>query len=104
MFWQIVRTAPEARDAEAFEAAVGRLNVEWSKIDSLLASSGHKYLAGNSLTMGDIPLGCWANRYLRLSETDEYFERPPLPHVELWYRRLQQHPAYVQHVSSLELS
>ena len=53
--------------------------------------------------MGDIPLGCWVNRYLRLSETGA-FERPALPHVVAWYERLQQEAAYVQHVSSLELS
>jgi glutathione S-transferase len=60
-------------------------------------------LQGPSLTMGDIPLGCWVNRYLRLSETGA-FERPALPHVVAWYERLQQEAAYVQLVSSLDLS
>ena len=43
--------------------------------------------------MGDITLGAWAYKYFTLD-----IERPSLPHVESWYARLCERPAYQKHV------
>ena len=39
--------------------------------------------------MGDIPLGCFAYAWFEMP-----IERPAMPHLEAWYQRLQQRPAY----------
>jgi len=41
------------------------------------------------LTLADIPAGTALCRYFELD-----IERPPVPHVEAWYRRLQERAAY----------
>jgi glutathione S-transferase len=51
------------------------------------------YVAGEHLTMGDIPIGASLYRYFELD-----LERPPRPKVEAYYARLQDRPAYRQHV------
>lgn len=91
LFFATVRTAPEKRDP----AKIATLRDEASEILALLDQhlSGRAYVAGDSFTMGDIPLGCVAYRYFHVE-----VERPPLPHLEAWYQRLCQRPAYQKHV------
>jgi glutathione S-transferase len=43
--------------------------------------------------MGDIPLGAFVYRWNALD-----VKRPGLPKVEAYYQRLQQRPAYREHV------
>ena len=47
------------------------------------------YLAGSTFTVGDIPLGIVAYRWMVLD-----IERPALPNIEAWYRRLASRPAF----------
>ncbi|MGI9511016.1 MAG: glutathione binding-like protein [Geminicoccaceae bacterium] len=83
LFWDTVRTEPEKRDmvdvTKKAEAAGALLAV----LDTHLAD--HAYVAGNSFTMGDIPLGAVAYRYFNIS-----VERPSLPHIEAWCARLSE--------------
>jgi glutathione S-transferase len=51
------------------------------------------FLAGNRLSLADIPAGTSLYRYFELD-----IPRPALPNVAAWYRRLQQRPAYREHV------
>jgi glutathione S-transferase len=53
----------------------------------------HPYLAAASLTLADIPTGTTLYRYFELE-----IQRPSLPNVEAWYKRLQARPAYREHV------
>jgi len=48
---------------------------------------------GDQFTLADIPVGTSLYRYFELD-----IERPLLPHVVAWYERLQQRPAYREHV------
>jgi glutathione S-transferase len=48
-----------------------------------------EYLAGNTFTMGDIPLGCGIWRWMALP-----IERPALPNVQRWFDTLAQRPAF----------
>ena len=50
-------------------------------------------MLGDQFTMADIPLGCVAYRYFNID-----IQRPSLPNIEGWYTRLQQRPAYKEHV------
>jgi glutathione S-transferase len=91
VFWGLIRTPPEKRDAKAIEA--GR-----QKSAALLAVpertlSERPYLGGASFTMADIPLGCEVQRWMRVP-----IERPGFPAVEAWFERLRARPAFLKHV------
>lgn len=91
VFWGLIR-APEAeRDMAAIEAAGRQLGEVWRILDACLAESS--FVAGDRLTMGDIPLGAACYRYYALD-----IPRPRLPHLEAWYERLQESAAYRTHV------
>lgn len=91
VFWGLVRTPPEKRDLKAIESS--RLEMEdlWRIVDTHLAD--REYIAGNSFTMGDIPLGACAYRWYGLD-----MERPVLSHVEAWYERLCTQEPFREHV------
>jgi glutathione S-transferase len=55
---------------------------------------GHQpYVAGDCLTVGDIPVGTCTYRYMTME-----IPRPDLPNVAAWYQRLTERPAFVKHV------
>jgi glutathione S-transferase len=91
VFWGLVRTPPEKRDATAIAAAAKALNGLWARLDQHLAANA--YVGGKDFTMGDIPVGCMAYRWLNLP-----IERVPLPHLEAWYRRLGNREPYRKNV------
>lgn len=96
VFVGLVRTPPEARDAAAIEASRAETGELLAIPEAALA--GRPYVAGDTLTMGDIPLGCHVQLWMRLP-----IERPPLPHLEAWFARLTERPAF-QRVVDLPLS
>jgi len=88
VFWGLIRTPPEKRDAKAIEA--GRVASNGLAADVLERSLGKKaYVAGDDFTMGDIPIGCEVQRWMRVP-----IERPRLPNVEAWFARLGERPAF----------
>lgn len=91
LFFATVRTAPEKRDPARILALGDEAHQILSLLDAHLATRA--YVAGDSFTMGDIPLGCVAYRYFNVP-----VDRAPLRHVEAWYARLSDRPAYQQHV------
>jgi glutathione S-transferase len=91
VFWGLVRTPEAERDHGAIEAAAKRLGPIWQILDRHLASRA--FVAGDALTIGDIPVGAACYRYLGLP-----IARPSLPHVERWYGRLKERAPYRQHV------
>jgi glutathione S-transferase len=89
VFWGLIRTPPEKRDLKAIEEG-RKKSIELIAIpESVLA--GRKYVTGNTFTMGDIPLGCEMQRYMRVP-----IERPPFPHVQAWFERLRERPAFTK--------
>lgn len=96
-FWGLVRTPPEQRDKAAIEASRDKTAEALKIIDNHLA---HRlFVAGPTLSMGDIPLGCFVNRWFALP-----MERPDLPNVAAYFERLKQRPAFVTHVASVPLT
>ena len=87
VFWPLVRTPPEKRDAKAIGEAVRKCGELLGIVDAALA--GRKYLGGSPLTMGDIPLGCHVQLWMRLP-----IERPRQPNLEAWFARLCERPAF----------
>ena len=80
-FWQLIRTAPEKRDAAVIEAARDSGEKKLVLLDQHLAA--RDFVAGASFSMGDIPLGCSVDRWYKLP-----LPRESHPHVERWYARL----------------
>jgi glutathione S-transferase len=64
LFWAIVRTEPELRDPGAISRLAKSLGESLKILDAHLAE--HTYVAGDTLTMGDIPLGSAMYRYVHL--------------------------------------
>jgi glutathione S-transferase len=89
VFWGLIRTPPEKRDPKAIEAGCRQSAELAAMLDANLAE--RPYVAGASFTMGDIPIGCEVQRWLRVP-----IERPPLPHLEAWFKRLRERPPFVR--------
>lgn len=90
MFWGIVRTEPMGRDPGFIEDRRATLVEALRLLDAHLADRA--YIAGDRLTMADIPAGPIAYRYFNLE-----IERPELPNLAAWYERLCDRPAYREH-------
>jgi glutathione S-transferase len=95
LFWGLIRTPPEKRDNAAIDAARPATSALWQRLDAHLANRA--YVAGDSFTMGDIPVGCMAYRWMELPFRRD--DLPELPHLKAWYGRLLQRPAYQKHVA-----
>ena len=87
VFWGLIRTPPEKRDGAAIEDGRLKSGKLLDILDDVLA--GRRYVAGESLTMGDIPMGCHVQLWMRLP-----IDRPRHPHLEAWFARLLERPAY----------
>jgi glutathione S-transferase len=89
VFWGLIRTAPEKRDHKAIEE--GR--TQSAKLLEVLERNLQKktYVTGDAFTMGDIPIGCEVQRWMRVP-----IERAPFPAVQAWFDRLGQRPAFRQ--------
>ena len=91
VFRGLVRTPPEKRDMAAIAAARDRMAGLFAMLDAALA--GADFVAGDAFTIGDIPVGIATYRWYRLD-----IEREDFPHLERWYRRLADRPAYREHI------
>ena len=87
LFMGLVRTPPAERDAQAIESSRKNTAEVLAIVDAHLGS--RPYLAGDAMTMGDIPMGCAIWRWMALP-----IERPQLPNVQRWFDALAQRPAY----------
>jgi glutathione S-transferase len=83
----LVRTSPEDRDPEKIDAAVRATANVIPILDAHLRDND--YVAGSSLTMGDVALGSLLHRWFELE-----IDRPDLPALRTWYDRLAERPAY----------
>ncbi|RAS38748.1 glutathione S-transferase family protein [Paraburkholderia bryophila] len=91
LFWAMVRTPESERNWSLVQEKNARCTQHFQMLDRMLAT--RPFLSGDALGLGDIPVGATLFRYFSLD-----LERPALPHVGAWYRRLQQRPAYREHV------
>lgn len=87
VFWQLVRTPKSKRDAAAIEAAVKQTNRCFAIMNDALGE--HAWLAGDRLTYADIVAGVSLYRWFSMD-----VEREPFAHVQAWYERLSERPAF----------
>jgi glutathione S-transferase len=91
VFWGFYRTPEPQQNLARVKDSVARSARHFQLLDRWLA--GRAFMLGDQLTLADIPAGTHLYRYFNLE-----IERPRLPNVEAWYRRLQDRPAYRAHV------
>ncbi|MDP2125569.1 MAG: glutathione S-transferase [Parvibaculum sp.] len=91
IFWSYYRTPEAMRNTNAIERAIAQCAEHVLLLDRQLA--GQPYICGEKITLADIPAGTVLFRYYGLD-----IARPYAPHVEAWYARLRDRPAYAAHV------
>ncbi|WP_282355260.1 glutathione S-transferase [Pseudomonas sp. PS01303] len=87
VFWGVLRTPADKQDWPAINAAIKECTELLSMADEALVSQ--PYLSGKDIGMGDIPLGSFIYAWFEMP-----IERAPQPHLQAWYERLKQRPAY----------
>ena len=87
VFWGLIRTPPEQRDLGLIAASAERLGQAMTILDGHLAD--RPFVAGDALTMGDIPVGCACWRYANLD-----VPRPDLPNIAAFRTRLESRAGY----------
>jgi len=87
VFWGILRTPAEKQNWDSINAGRQACIDALNTVDQALAKQ--PYLSGEHFGMGDIPLGCFAYAWFEMP-----IERPAMPHLEAWYQRLKDRPAY----------
>lgn len=87
VFWGVLRTPADKQDWPAINAAIKECTELLSMADDALASQ--PYLSGKEIGMGDIPLGSFIYAWFEMP-----IERAPQAHLQAWYERLKQRPAY----------
>lgn len=85
-FLQLIRTPAERRSADAIATSVAATEPLLAMLDEQLAR--RPYLAGEHLTMADIPIACEMHRWWGLP-----LEHPRHPHLRRWYDGLLALPA-----------
>jgi len=91
VFWGLIRTPPEKRDAKAIDEGCKKSAELATLLDKVLADK--PFVAGQSFTMGDIPIGCEVQRWMRVP-----IERPPFPNLQAWFDRLLARAPFRKHV------
>jgi glutathione S-transferase len=96
-FWGLIRTAPENRDDTAIAVSQEKTTTAMIVLDAALAQRA--YVADDTFSIGDIPLGVMVYRFRQLVP-----DRPALPNLERWYADIEKRPAFQEHVGSIPLT
>jgi glutathione S-transferase len=91
IFWQVVRTPPRLRDANALRAAIQVLDRYLDIAEKRLASA--PFLCGDEFTLADVQFGHLLYRYFTIE-----IERRERAGLRSYYERLVARPAYREHV------
>ncbi len=91
VFWPLVRTSPKDRDPAKIAAAMAHMNGVGKILNDRLSAS--PFIAGDVFTFADIATGYMLYRYFTIQ-----FERHDYPAIAAYYERLQERPAYREHV------
>lgn len=85
-FIQLIRTPADKRNAAAVAQSVAATEPLLVMLDAQLARQA--YLAGQHMTMADLPIACEMHRWWGLP-----LDHPSHPHLQRWYRDIRQSPA-----------
>ncbi|MFC3684832.1 glutathione S-transferase family protein [Hydrogenophaga luteola] len=85
-FKQLIRTPEAQRDPAVIAASMAATEPLFAQLDEHLARQ--PFMAGEALTMADIPIACEVHRWWGLPQP-----RPAWPHLERWYAQWLALPA-----------
>jgi glutathione S-transferase len=91
VFWNLYRTPEAQRNWTLIRSGIARSTILFRLLDRHLEDK--PFVAGDTLTIGDIPVAAQLFRYFELE-----IDRPSLPNVEAWYARLKERENYRVHV------
>ena len=91
MFHQLIRTPPEKRDRDLVDRSVKSAGEISAVLEHFL--DGREFVAGDSFTMGDIPIGGVIYRWYAMD-----IDRPDRPNIRKWYDRLTERPGFAEHI------
>ena len=97
VFWGLIRTPAEQRDAQAIATGKDKTIAAAKIMDAQLGKT--QYLAGNDFSYGDIPVGIMIYRYMQLIP-----ERPATPNLDRWYAAISSRAAFKAQVAVVPLS
>jgi glutathione S-transferase len=97
VFWGLIRTPPEQRDAKAIATGKEKTIAAARIMDAQLGKT--QYLAGDDFSYGEIPVGIMIYRYMQLIP-----ERPATPHLDRWYSAISARAAFKAQVASVPLT
>ncbi|HEF4762548.1 TPA: glutathione S-transferase [Pseudomonas putida] len=90
-FMSLVRKDPEYQDPHRLEVGIRGWSQKMALLEHQLANT-KAYVAGSRFTLADIVIGLSVNRWLMTP-----MERPDLPAVDDYFKRLAQHPGFLKH-------
>ena len=96
-FNNLVRMAPEKRDMAAVEASRKKTIGDMAMVETQLGKTA--YVAGDSFSYGDIPIGVMCYRFRELVP-----QHPPMPNLDRWYAAISSRQGFKDHVGSIPLS
>jgi glutathione S-transferase len=91
LFFATIRTPEEKKDPNTIKTALEKTSAVWQMVENQLTKT--PFLAGDTLSLGDIPLGVWVYRWFNLP-----IERPKFANIEGWYKRLCERSPYQKHI------
>ncbi len=97
VFWGLIRTPPEKRDAGAIAAGKERTINAAKIMDAQLGKT--KFMASDEFSYGDIPVGIMIYRYMQLIP-----ERPATPNLDRWYAAISSRPAFKEQIAVVPLA
>ncbi len=91
IFWLRVRTPARDRDEDALARNIARFETRLDRVEEQVER--HDYIAGPDFSLADIVFGHILYRWF-----DMDIQRRPRPALERYFSRLQDRPAYREHV------
>jgi glutathione S-transferase len=97
VFMGLIRTPADKRDM----TAIGKARDGWSKQVAMLDNhlAGSKYIAGDTITIGDMPVAIFTWRWFGLP-----IQRENYANVKRWYDSIAARPAFKKNVIDIGLS
>src|ERR1041384_7307040 len=97
VFWGLIRTPPEKRDANAIAAGKEKTIAAAKIMDEQLGRT--RYMAGEEFSYGDIPVGVMIRRYMELVP-----ERPKMTNLERWFGEIGKRAPFQEHCGGIPLT
>jgi glutathione S-transferase len=93
VFWALVRTPAEKRDMARIQNDADAEAEVWKVADAQLAT--RRFIEGDEFSIADIALGAYARRWFGV----EGIVRPTLAHLDRWFARLSERPAFLRFIA-----